>query len=392
MQTASPPPSILLLATMATKTEEATYFAARLTERGVQVDTLDISLQTDGISLNGREKIAAMEASVQVAVQQITLRVGSGINAVAGIGGGTGGEIILRALKALPMTFPKLLISTLAFDPRIAVADNSIVLVPTLSDICGLNATLREVLENAAAMTAGLCTMQRQSVSCVETPSVGITSLGVTEKAVLPILDVARARGHETTVFHANGYGGAAFARFADRGAFHTIIDLTPHEMTRLLVAGAHVDMPNRFIAAPDLPRIVLPGGLNFVGLGEIGLVPQRFLERPHYEHSGLFTHAKLLPDEMERVATQLATDLNACTGLRTMIVPMGGFSSQDRPGGMIEDCALRGVFLESVRANLSDDVTLIVLDDHLFDPKVTAEVARSFDCLNTQRQDHHNA
>ena len=385
----TPPPRVLLLATLATKAEEVAFFAARLTERGVDVETLDVSLQSDGVQLDGPGKIAAMDHAVANAVDRMVARTERGIHAVAGLGGGTGGEIILRALKALPITFPKLLITTLAFDPRVAIADNSIVLVPTLSDICGLNATLREVLENAAAMTAGLCATRRQAGACVETPSVGITSLGVTEAAVRPVLQHLRGQGNETTVFHANGYGGAAFARFAERGAFHQIIDLTPHELTRIAIAGAHVPMPARFTVAPELPRIVLPGGLNFVGLGEIALVPQRFLDRPHYAHSGLFTHAVLLPEEMERVATKLAGTLNSCLGARALIVPMGGFSSQDRPGGAIEDPDLRGVFLETVRAHLTAETNLIVLDDHLFASSVTSAIA---DTLALQTQDAAHA
>jgi uncharacterized protein (UPF0261 family) len=56
---------------------------------------------------------------------------------VVGLGGGTGGEIILRAMHALPFDFPKILITTLPFDPRAALADNAITLVPTLVDVAG---------------------------------------------------------------------------------------------------------------------------------------------------------------------------------------------------------------------------------------------------------------
>ena len=88
---------------------------------------------------------------MQVAVVQVwddvAAAVDTDIDAIVGMGGGTGGEVILQVLRALPVTFRKVLVTTLPFDPRGAVADNSIVLVPTLANICGLNATLREVLE-----------------------------------------------------------------------------------------------------------------------------------------------------------------------------------------------------------------------------------------------------
>ena len=366
---------VLLLATFATKEEELRYFEERLDFHGVSWSAFDISLLTEGAVLSGEGKLQAMDRAVDKAIEGLAKALEQPAHAVVGLGGGTGGEIILRAMRSLPITFPKLLITTLPFDPRVAIADNSIVLVPTLMDMCGLNATLREVLENAAAMTAGLCATRRKAAACVAKPSVGITALGATEGAVAALVERVRSIGEEATVFHANGYGGAAFARFGDRGAFHSIIDLTPHELTRIKVNGAHVEMPTRFSAAPEVPRVTLPGALNFVGLGQKSLMPQRYLERPHYEHSGLFTHAKLTHEEMHDVATALAQSLNALTGPQTLIVPMGGFSHHDRPGGAIEDPDLRKTFLDAVKAELSSDVTLRVLEEHLFDPAVTEAI-----------------
>ncbi|MEL7026050.1 MAG: Tm-1-like ATP-binding domain-containing protein, partial [Pseudomonadota bacterium] len=232
----------------------------------------------------------------------------------------------------------------------------------------------------AAAMTGGLCRTRRQANACVLKRSIGITALGATDGAVGPLVEALRDQGKETTVFHANGFGGAAFTRFAERGAFSEIVDLTPHELTRLHLAGAHVPMEGRFAAGRDVPRVVLPGGLNFIGLGEKSLVPLAYLERPHYEHSGFFTHVKVTPEEMIRMATLLAEALNESLGATQLIVPMGGFSHQDREEGEIEDPGLREAFLNTVRKELSSHVRLTVLDAHLFDPIVTAEILRTLD------------
>ena len=306
---------VLLLATLDTKAEEAEFLSRQLSGHGVASRTIDLSLEADGAILGGSEKLKAMEVAAARALKAVTDTLDSGARVVLGLGGGTGGEVALRIMRALPVTFPKVLVTTLPFDPRIAVADSSIILVPTLVDICGLNATLREVLENTAALTAGLCSTRREAGACVASPSIGITALGATETAVTSLVSALAERGHESTVFHSNGYGGAAFARFAERGALHAIVDLTPHELTRIHVAGSHVPMPNRFSAGADLPRIVLPGGLNFIGLGEESLLPERYLDRPRYAHSSFFTHVKLLEEEMLVVADALAESLNAATG-----------------------------------------------------------------------------
>ncbi len=362
---------VLVLATMATKKEEARFLLNQLDRTGVVAKVIDISLNSGGKVLNGVEKCLAMSATAEHATAQIKAAQRAGAEVVVGIGGGTGGEIILQVMRDLPVTFPKVLCTTLPFDPRFAVADNSIILVPTLADISGLNGMLREALENTALMTAGLCKKARKGELVDIEPSVGITALGATDGAIKPLINALRDQGRESTVFHSNGFGGAAFARFARRDAFDAIIDLTPHEATRIHVAGAHVTMPDRFTAGAHLPRVVLPGGMNFIGLGQKGLMPEHYLERPHYEHSALFTHVKVTPDEMVHVATKLAEELNTLSGPCAVIVPMGGFSHHDRPGGAIEDPALRALCAETLETHLNN-IPVTRIDAHLFAPEVT--------------------
>ncbi|WP_168193123.1 Tm-1-like ATP-binding domain-containing protein [Rhodophyticola sp. CCM32] len=365
---------VTLLSTLETKADEIAFLREALARLGVTCVLVDLSLDTKGQLLDGARKIATMEQVVTRAQSQTEAQLAAGAQAVIGLGGGTGSEIILRVMRALPITFPKLLVTTLPFDPRIAVADNSVILLPTLADICGLNTTLRQVLDTAAAMIAGVCSAPPSSMELNTDPSIGITALGATDGAVDRLVQGLRARGREATVFHANGYGGAAFARFAEQGAFHTIVDLTPHELTRMRVAGAHTAMPTRFTAAAQkgLPQIVLPGALNFIGLGAIDLVPERFLNRPHYQHSGYFTHVKLTEDEMTGVATALVGHLNAAPDLAHLVVPMGGFSHQDAPGGAIEDEDLRAVFLRAARAAADPALNITVMEAHIAAPAVT--------------------
>ncbi|MDJ1017926.1 MAG: Tm-1-like ATP-binding domain-containing protein [Paracoccaceae bacterium] len=375
------PARVLLLATLDTKAEEADYLIKRLAEHEVTTSTIDLSLSAAGTVLDGPEKLKAMERAVVQAQAQVSDAL-VGAQAVIGIGGGTGGEIALRVMRSMPITFPKVLVTTLPFDPRFAAADTSIVLVPTLADICGLNATIREVLENAAALTAGLCTTRRDAGLLTENRSVGITALGVTEAAVQALVAALRARGEESTVFHSNGFGGAAFARFAKRGAFRAIVDLTPHELTRLVIAGVHVPMPERFTAAGELPRVVLPGALNFIGLGEREHLAEAYLNRPHYAHSSFFTHVKMTADEMLKVTDALADILNGLSGPVALVVPMGGFSHHDRPGGAIEDPELRGLFLDRARERLSGDIRVRDLDAHIAEPATTRVVLEELDAL----------
>ncbi|MEM9105926.1 MAG: Tm-1-like ATP-binding domain-containing protein [Pseudomonadota bacterium] len=375
-------PTVLVISTLDTKQEETQYLVDCLSHHGIEARTVDMSLQSGGRTLDGPDKLEAMDTATRTAIDAVSEQLSSGsVHAVIGLGCGTGGEMALRVMRALPITFPKVLVTTLPFDPRVAAADSSIVLVPTLADICGLNPILREVLENAAALTAGLCSARSSEMRAIE-PSIGISALGATEGAVNPLISALRERGHESTVFHANGYGGAAFARFCEQGAFHTIIDLTPHELTRIHIAGAHVVMPDRFTMGAHLPRIILPGALNFIGLGEKSTLPQTYTQRPHYSHSGFFTHAKVTEDEMRLVAGALAENMNTLSGPTTLIVPLGGFSHRDCPGGEIEDRALREVFLEHVSERLDNTIGVKVVDAHIASSDVTSTILETLDAL----------
>lgn len=367
----------MILATLETKADEIAYFEAALEGRGMDARVIDVSLNSGGRVLPGPEKIAAIEQTARHAAAQLGASLQEPVRAIVGIGGGTGGEIILRVMANVPFDFPKMLVTPLPFDPRFALADNSIVLVPTLADICGLNASLRQVLDNAAGMIAGLCETSPPSGALSDTPSVGITALGATQLGVQKIVDGLQSAGHEAAVFHANGFGGAAFARFAQAGAFSAVVDATCHELTRLLLAGDHVPMPTRFSAAADagLAQVVLPGALNFIGLGELSLVPAKYTDRRHYQHTGLFTHVQVTEDEMAQLAGNLAQHLNASTNPVHVVVPMGGFSHQDRPGGVIEAPELRRVFLQTMRDRLSADITLTAIDSHINDAETASAI-----------------
>ncbi len=362
--------SVLLLATVETKQEAITYFSEAMAKHGVHCDVIDLSLNAKGEIWAADRKIEMMDHVARTMTVAAREAIEAGAIAAVAIGGGTGGEIALQVMRGLPFAFPKMLVTTLPFDPRYAVADNAITIVPTLADVCGINQPLRQVLENAAAMLAGLCKTATELPDVSDNRSVGITALGATGQAAEASAERLASLGHEATVFHANGFGGAAFARFARRGSFHTVIDLTIHELTRIHIAGVYVDMPDRFTAARDcnVPQIVLPGALNFVGLGELALIPDHFRQRPHYQHSGYFTHVQLTADEMELVALKLTEALNPSTALVTVIVPMGGFSHQDCPGGAIEAPDLRQVFWDTMKSQLASHIELKRLDSHIGD------------------------
>ena len=332
---------VLLVGTFETKRTELGYMTDALARRGMDAVPIDVSLGSGGRVLSGAEKVETMSRLASAAARLMVSECDA-CRVALGLGGGTGGEIVAAALKGLPATYPKVLVTTMAFDPRDAVADTAITLVPTLCDIEGLNAPLRQVLENAAAMVAALARVEPVAPSNV--PTIAVSTLGATGRAGHMVARALGAAGLESTVFHANGYGGAALARCLEEGHAQAVIDLATHELGRLRIAGSHVPMPSRFASGEGLPRVVLPGALNFLGLGRVETVSEAHLARPHYRHTAQFTHVKLTEGEMEAQAHALADLLNRSRAPCLALLPMGGFSHEDRPGGAIEDPRLRAI------------------------------------------------
>ena len=384
-------PEVVILSTRETKAAQSDYLGERLTAHGLRWREIDLSLGSGGEKWDDVRKADAIETAVARGAALLTGE-GAPDGPVIGIGGGTGSEIVLGVMRELPMTFPKILVTTLPFDIRNEVADNAIVVVPTLVDICGLNRTLCCVLEQAAAVVAGLSASRQPAPPAGA--SVAVTALGATSAPADNLLARIEAAGAESTVFHANGYGGAALVRMVSGGAFDAVVELTPHELTRMILAGDMVSMSTRFIAAGDagLPQIVLPGGLNFLGLGKLEDVPENYRSRSHYRHSGHFTHVKLSRDEMVVIAAVLCAHLNTASGSVSLIVPMGGFSHEDCPGGAIEDPGLREAFLETASRSLDDRHELLETGDHISEPSVTALVMERLAPLIRGSKDTTNA
>lgn len=376
---------VLLIGTFETKQAELAYLADALARNGLTVEAVDVSLGSGGVVFSGAKKLARMAERAEAAAAKIAARCDDCYVAL-GVGGGTGGEIVLAALKGLPAAYPKLLITTMAFDPRAALADTAITLIPTLCDIEGLNPSLRQVFENSAAMVAGLYRAQIAPRS--DAPAIAVTTLGATGRAGAEVTRLLTDTGFEATVFHANGYGGAAFARFVGEGHAAGVIDLNVHELGRLRLAGAHVPMPTRFSCADALPRVVLPGGLNFIGLGEVETLSEDHRARPFYRHSGQFTHVKLTQTEMVDQAEALAEALNQATAPCHVLIPMGGLSHEDRPGGAIEDPVLREITATTLEA-AARAFTVTRLPHHINTTETATAAVQALQTAMTQRTEH---
>src|SRR5256885_16763981 len=79
------------------------------------------------------------------------------IDGVISLGGGGGTAIATAAMRALPIGFPKLMVSTLASGNTAQyVGVKDIVMFPSIVDVAGLNRISREILSRAAGAICGM--------------------------------------------------------------------------------------------------------------------------------------------------------------------------------------------------------------------------------------------
>jgi uncharacterized protein (UPF0261 family) len=113
--------------------------------------------------------------------------------------------------------------------------------------------------------------------------------------------------------------------------------------------------------------------------------MPEAYRARPHYRHSPLFTHVKITREEAARCAFVLASALSEGSGPCTVLVPMEGFSSEDRPGGAIEDPDLRHVFADALEQALPPHIPLTRLPWHVNDARCAEAAADALAALSEE-------
>jgi uncharacterized protein (UPF0261 family) len=385
-----PQPTIVLLGALDTKGPELAFVCEALVRRGWPVRVLHIGIREPAtlppalaaadvrhadiaaMELAALTKVAAMARIAAVAGPQVADWVARGEAAgVLALGGGVGTWVGTEVMRTLPFGFPKLIVSTLPYDVRPLLHGRDIVFFPSVADILGLNPMLRTVLASAAAAMDGMARawtpFSREAVAS----TIGATGIGITTPALLTARDLIEARGYELASFHANGLGGAAFEEWVELRMFGGVLDLTTSELTSEIFDGIAKAGPARLTTAGrlGLPQVVCPGGLDLVTRGPIAGLDAADRARPHYAHSPTFTHVRIDAPGMRQVAAVVADRLNAATGPTAFVLPLRGFSAENRPGGPLHDPVADEAFRSELRQRLVPAVRLVEVDAHINDP-----------------------
>jgi uncharacterized protein (UPF0261 family) len=287
--------------------------------------------------------------------------------------GGTGGTAIGTAvMRALPIGFPKVMVSTVAASEAVRhyVGTKDIVMMPSIVDVSGLNQISRLILTRAAGAISGMtkCELSKQE----RKPVVVASMFGNTTPCVNKARELLEANGYEVLVFHATGIGGKTMEALIESGVVDGVLDITTTEWADELVGGVLSAGPQRLEAAAKygIPAIVTPGCLDMVNFGPPETVPARFRGRLFYQHNPQVTLMRTSPKECSELGRIIAEKVNLSTGPVTVLIPQRAISAVGAIGQPFHDADADAALFLSLQRNLRPDLKVICVDSEINEVK----------------------
>jgi uncharacterized protein (UPF0261 family) len=311
------------------------------------------------------------------------------IHGVIGMGGGAGTFVATTAMRALPIGFPKLMVSTVASgntEPYVGTSD--IVMMPAVADIAGLNRISRGVYSRAAAAIVGMARAAAADAPADDRLLVAATMFGVTTPCVERASRLLRDAGCDVVVFHATGVGGRTMEQLIADGLVDAVLDLTTTEWADELCGGILSAGPTRLdaAAASGIPQVVSVGALDMANFGAPDTIPERYAARRCHRHNALNTLMRTSVGESRELGRIVAGKLNAASGPTVLLFPLRGISALDAPGQSFDDGEAREALRQSLQSTLDlDRVEMREIDAHINDPEFAELAARTLLDLMSQ-------
>ena len=393
-------PRAYVCGTFDTKGPELGFIAACLRDAGVATCTVDVSTRPHAMPCDvtaaevarhhpsgeaavlGQSDRGAAIAAMIVAFERFVASRDD-IAGMIGAGGSGGTALMAPAMRALPVGVPKLLVSTVA-SGNVAgyIGASDLWLVPSVTDVQGLNRISRRLLGNAAHALAGMIRFAHADDAAQSRPAIGLTMFGVTTTCVQAVC-AALEKTHDCVVFHAVGTGGQAMEKLIASGLLTAALDVTTTEVCDLLMGGIFPADETRFesIIRTRIPYVVSCGALDMVNFGPVESVPERYRDRRLYIHNPQVTLMRTTVEENVRMAEWIAARINRMDGPVRLLIPEGGVSALDVPGQPFHDPAADKALFDTLSARIVTTPSRRVtrLPWAINDPKFSAALVTAF-------------
>lgn len=382
--------SIVILATMDTKNDEANYLKELITKEGHKVILFDIGsgappklvadITADKVARAGganiddvrkskdRRWITSVMINGAVAISKQLIARGQ-MDGVIGLGGMSSALLASSIMAEMPMGIPKLILTSGASMPgsNKYFGPTGITVMHSMFDSGGLNTLLKEQLVQAARAICGM--VEENITSGKQTskkPMVAMSTYGYTEATARYISDALESK-YEIIRFHATGIPEITMEKLMEEGVFKGVIDLVPSTVTNGEFGGSRVSWPRRLEVAGEcgLPQVILPTGLNT--LSKIGItedkLPPDLKQRKYYYMDAERVTVWLNEAEVIKIASVYARKLNKAKGPTIFIFPMRSWHPIEKEGSEYCNPKIYRLFIDQLKKELKADVEVREID-----------------------------
>jgi len=352
--------NIAVLGTLDSKGHEHRFVADVIEQRGHSVTLIDLGTgsipqvkpditrydvaEAAGLDLKALidkrdrgECVVAMSTAAPVLLAKL---VSEGkIHGVISLGGGGGTALATSAMRALPVGFPKLMVSTLASgNTAHYLGTKDITMMPSIVDVAGLNSISKTIFTRAAG---AICGMVEAEINTSENkPLIAASMFGNTTECIQIATKVLEQAGYEVLIFHATGTGGKTMESLIESGMIKGVLDLTTTEWADELVGATLSAGPTRMdaMSLAKIPAVISPGCLDMANFGERDSIPAKFEGRNFYIHNPQVTLMRTNAEECAELGKIIAQKANANPAPTAILNPMKGISVISTEGQPFHD------------------------------------------------------
>ena len=282
------------------------------------------------------------------------------IDGIISLGGGGGTAIGTAAMRALPVGFPKVMVSTLASgNTAHYVGTKDITMMPSIVDVAGLNRISKMLFANAAGAICGMTEAASTEEDTGAKPIIAASMFGNTTDCINRATKVLEDAGYEVLVFHATGTGGKTMEALIESGMVAGVLDVTTTEWADEVTGATLSAGPTRMdaMSAAKVPTVVAPGCVDMANFGERDSVPAEFEGRTFYIHNPQVTLMRTNAEECAKLGQIIADKTNANSAPTAMMFPLKGVSVIAQEGQSFYDKAADDALFDAIRTNYQGEV-----------------------------------
>jgi uncharacterized protein (UPF0261 family) len=390
--------TIAVIGALDTKGKDVAFVTNEIASRGHRALVIDTSVmgkhpyrahvpatevaRAGGVSLRmlraKGDKALAMEVMTKGAAKVVRKLFERGkIDGVLALGGTAGTAIGTAAMRALPIGFPKVMVSTVASgDTSAYVGTKDIVMIPSIVDVAGINRISAPIYANAVGAVVGMVETKPPKIKAK--PLLVASMFGNTTPVVNRCVATMAERGYETLVFHATGTGGRTMESLVDEGFIDGVLDITTTEWADEVCGGVFTAGPTRGDAAArrGIPQVICPGCLDMANFWAPETVPVKYQDRRFYRWNPNITLMRTTPEENAQMGRILAEKANASKGPVAFFLPLKGVSMLDAPGKEFWWPEADQALFDAIEKHVKPDIPVIEMDNNVNDEAFADAVA----------------